>query len=61
MFYIVLFRLYVISKSFSVDRETSNSLFRFSDYAIYLHECSPFGVGIFITFNKENCHVYCFM
>jgi len=29
--------------------------------SVYLHECSPFWVGIFITFNKENYHVYRFM
>jgi len=26
-----------------------------------LHECSPFWVAIFIAFNKENYHVYCFI
>ena len=31
------------------------------DNSVYLRECSPFWVGIFITFNKENNHVYCFM
>jgi len=31
------------------------------DNSVHLHECSPFWVGIFITFDKENYHVYCFM
>jgi len=35
--------------------------FRYMDNSVHLHECSPFWVGIFITFNKENYHVYCFM
>jgi len=36
--------------------------FLFSLYGhVHLHECSPFWVGIFITFNKENYHVYCLM
>jgi len=26
-----------------------------------LHECSPFGVRIFIAINKENYHVYYLM
>jgi len=34
--------------------------FRYRDNSVHVHECSPFWVGIFITFNKENCHVYCF-
>jgi len=28
---------------------------------LHLHECSPFSVGIFITFNNENYHGYCLM
>jgi len=35
--------------------------FRYMDNSVYLHECSPFWVGIFITFNKEKYHIYCFM
>ena len=35
--------------------------FRNRDNSVHLYECSPFWVGIFITFNKENYHVYCFM
>ena len=35
--------------------------FRYRDNSVHLHECSPFWVGIFVTFNKENYHVYCFM
>ena len=35
--------------------------FRLSDNSVYLQECSPFWVSIFITFNKESYHVYCFM
>jgi len=27
---------------------------RYRDNSVHLHECSPFWVGIFITFNKEN-------
>ena len=38
-----------------------NSSFRLRDKFVYLHECSPFWIGIFIASNKENCHVYCFM
>ena len=35
--------------------------FHYRDNSVHLHECSPFWVGIFITFNQENYHVYCFM
>jgi len=35
--------------------------FRYTDNSVHLHEWPPFGVGIFVTFNKENYHVYCFM
>jgi len=37
--------------------------FRYRDNFVHFHECSPFWVpvGIFITFNKENYHVYSFM
>ena len=35
--------------------------FRLRDNSVHLHECSPFWIGIFITFNTENYHVYCFM
>ena len=28
--------------------------FSYRDNSVHLHECSPFWVGIFITFNKEN-------
>ena len=35
--------------------------FRYKDNSVYLHECSPFWVGIFITFKKDNHHVDCFM
>jgi len=28
------------------------------DNSVHLHECSPFWVGIFITFIKENYHVF---
>ena len=34
--------------------------FQYRDNSVHLHECSPFWVGIFITDNKENYHVYCF-
>ena len=27
------------------------------DNSVHLHDCSPFWVGIFITFNKENFYV----
>ena len=35
--------------------------FRYIDNSVNVHECSPFWVGIFITFNIENYHIYCFM
>jgi len=36
--------------------------FRYRDNSVHLYEWSPFWVSIiFITFNKENYHVYCFM
>ena len=35
--------------------------FHDGDNSVHLHECSPFWVGIFITFNKENYNVYCLM
>jgi len=35
--------------------------FRLMDISVHLQECSPFLVGNFITINKENYHVYCFM
>ena len=35
--------------------------FRNRDNSVHLHECSPFWVGIFITFNNENYHFYCFV
>ena len=28
------------------------------DNSVHLHDLSPFWVGIFITFNKENCNVF---
>jgi len=28
---------------------------------LHLHECSPFWVCIFFTFNNENYQMYCFM
>ena len=34
--------------------------FCYRDNSVHFHECSPFWVGIFFTFNKENFHVYCF-
>ena len=34
------------------------SLFRYRDNSVHLHEFSPFWVDIFITFNKENYHVF---
>jgi len=33
--------------------------FGIKDNSVHLHECSPFCAGIFVTFNKENYHVYC--
>ena len=38
---------------------TKNSFTQLSSKCAYLHECSPFWVVLFITFNKENYHVYC--
>jgi len=35
--------------------------FGYRDKSVHLHECSPFCASIFITFNKENYHVYCYM
>ena len=35
--------------------------FRYRENSVHLHECFPFWVGLFITLNKENYHVYCFM
>jgi len=35
--------------------------FRYRDNSVHLHECSPFWVGIFITFSKDNYYVYCLM
>ena len=35
--------------------------FRYRDKSVHLHECSPFWVGIFVTFIKETYQVYCFM
>ena len=35
--------------------------FPYRGNSVHLHECSPFWVGILITFNKENYHVYCLM
>jgi len=32
----------------------NNSPLRFRDNSVHLHECSPFWVGIYITYNKEN-------
>jgi len=32
--------------------------FRLWDISLHLHECSPFWVGIFIIFWKENYYVY---
>jgi len=31
------------------------------DNTVHLHDLSPFWVDIFITVNKENCNVYCFV
>jgi len=33
-------------------------LFCYKDNSVHLYECSPFWVGIFITCNKEDYHVY---
>jgi len=35
--------------------------FRYRDNSVHEHECSPFWVGIILTFTKENYNVYCFM
>jgi len=35
-----------------------NSIFRYRDNSVHLHEFSPFWVDIVITFNKENYHVF---
>ena len=35
--------------------------FHYIYISVHLHEWSPFWVGIFITFNKENYNVCCFM
>ena len=35
--------------------------FHLGDNYVHLHECSPFWVGIFIIFCKENYFVYCLM
>jgi len=33
--------------------------FHYRDNSVHLYECSPFLEGIFVTFNKENYHIYC--
>ena len=35
-----------------------NSIFRYRDNSVHLHEFSPFWVDIVITFNKENYHEF---
>jgi len=36
----------------------TNPSFRLRDISVHLHECSPFWVGIFIIFCKENYKYY---
>ena len=37
----------------SMQRPRIGQYFRYGDNSVYLNECSPFWVDIFITFNKE--------
>ena len=36
-----------------MQRPRISQYFRYGDNSVYLNECSPFLVDIFITFNKE--------